>query len=100
MSSRLRGQPYGADLRERVLAATGETIRSVGARFSVSPSYVSKVRTQLHETGQSTPGPQHNHVRPRLEPFYEVLRVRVAEQADATIAELRAWMAASRSATQ
>ena len=50
MSSRLRGQPYGADLRERVLAATGETIRSVGARFSVSPSYVSKVRTQLHET--------------------------------------------------
>ena len=99
MSSRLLGRPYGADLRERVLAATGETIRSVGARFSVSPSYVSKVRTQLHETGQSTPGPQHNHVRPRLEPFYEVLRVRVAEQADATIAELRAWMAREHGVT-
>jgi hypothetical protein len=36
--SRRRGQPYGADLRDRVLAAAGETIRVVAARFSVSPS--------------------------------------------------------------
>ena len=92
MVSRRRGQPYGADLRERVLAASGETIRAVAARFSVSPSYVSKVRARLRETGQATPGPQHNHVRPRLEPFYDVLRARVAAQADATIAELRSWM--------
>jgi transposase len=72
------------------LAATGETIRAVAARFSVSASYVSKVRARLRETGQATPGPQHNHVRPRLELYYDVLRARVAEQADATIAELRA----------
>src|SRR6185312_9554346 len=90
---RRRGQPYGADLRDRVLAATGEAIRVVAARFSVSPSYVSKVRARLRQTGQATPGPQHNHVRPRLEPFYDMLRARVAAQADATIAELRAWMA-------
>jgi transposase len=76
-----------------VLAATGETIRTVAARFSISPSYVSKVRARLRKTGEATPGPQHNHVRPRLEPIYDVLRARVAEQADATIAELRAWMA-------
>lgn len=91
--SRRRGQPYGSDLRDRVLAATGETIRAVAARFSVSPSYVSKVRARWREKGETTPGPQHNHVRPRLEPHYEALRARVAEQADATIAELRAWMA-------
>ena len=90
--SRRRGQPYGSDLRDRVLAATGETIRAVAARFSVSPSYVSKVRARLRETGEATPGPQHNHVRPRLEPYYDVLCARVAEQTDATIAELRAWM--------
>jgi hypothetical protein len=30
--------------------------------------------------------------RPRLEPFYDVLRARVAEKAGTTIAELRAWM--------
>ncbi len=91
--TRRRGQPYGADLRERVLAATGLSIRAVAARFSVSPSYVSKVRARLRATGCTTPGPQHNQVRPRLEPFYDALRARVAEQADATIAELRAWMA-------
>ena len=91
--SRRRGQAYGSDLRERVLAAIGEPIRSVASRFSVSPSYVSKVRARLRETGEVAPGPQHNHVRPRLEPYYDVLRVRVAEQADATIGELRAWMA-------
>ena len=91
--SRRRGQPYGSDLRDRVLAATGETIRAVAARFSVSPSYVSKVRARLRETGEATAGRQHNHVRPRLEPHYEVLRARVAEQTDATIAELRGWMA-------
>jgi transposase len=93
MMIRRRGQPYGADLRDRVLAATGETIRAVARRFLVSPSYVSKVRARLRETGQATPGPQHNHVRPRLEPYYDMLRARVAEQTDATIAELRAWMA-------
>jgi transposase len=94
-----RGQPYGADLRDRVLAATGETIRAVAARFSVSPSYVSKVRARWRETGDAAPGPQHNHVRPRLEPFYDVLRARVAEQADATIAELRGWMAQQHGVT-
>lgn len=97
--SRRRGQPYGADLRDRVLAATGEAIRTVAARFSVSPSYVSKVRARLRQTGQATPGPQHNHVRPRLEPFYDVLRARVAAQADATIAELRSWMAEQHGVT-
>ena len=97
--SRRRGQPYGADLRDRVLAATGQAIRAVAARFSVSPSYVSKVRARLRQTGQATPGPQHNHVRPRLEPFYDVLRARVAAQADATIAELRAWMAEQHGVT-
>ena len=96
---RRRGQPYGVDLRERVLAAMGEPIRAVAARFAVSPSYVSKVRARLRETGQASPGPQRNHVRPRLEPFYDVLRARVAEEADATIAELRAWMAQEHGVT-
>jgi transposase len=93
MMSRRRGQPYGSDLRDRVLAATGETIRAVAARFSVSPSYVSKVRARLREKGEATPGLQYNRVLPRLEPYYDLLHARVAEQADATIAELRAWMA-------
>ena len=89
---RRRGQPYSQDLRDRVLAAIGEPIRSVAARLNVSASYVSKVQSKLRLTGEAGPGPQRNHTRPRLEPFYDALRARVAEQADATIAELRAWM--------
>ncbi len=97
--SRRRGQPYSQDLRDRVLAAVGEPIRSVAARLSVSASYVSKVQSKARETGETTPGPQRNHVPPRLEPFYGVLRARVAEEADATIAELRAWVAREHGVT-
>jgi transposase len=91
-----RGQAYGQDLRERVLAAVGTPIRIVAARFGVSPSHVSKARARLRRTGEGTPGPQHNQVEPRLAPHYGALRARVAEQADATIAELRAWAARER----
>jgi transposase len=88
-----RGQAYGQALRDRVLAVAGDPIRVVAARFGVSPSYVSKARSRLRKTGETTPGPQHNQVRPRLAPLYDALRARVAERADATIAELRAWVA-------
>ena len=89
---RRRGQPYSQDLRDRVLAAIGEPIRSVAARLKVSASYVSKVQSKLRLTGEAAAGRQRNHTRPRLEPLYDALRARVAEQADATIAELRGWM--------
>ena len=63
-----RGKPYGQDLRDRVLA-TGDAplapLREVAARFGVSPSYVSKARARLRRFGESTPGPQCNHVPPR-----------------------------------
>jgi transposase len=99
MRSRRRGQAYGQDLRDRVLAAVGEPIRVVAARFAVSASYVSKVRARLRATGETTPGPQHNHVSRRLGPLDDALRRRVAEQADATIAELRAWVAREHGVT-
>ena len=86
-----RGQAYGQDLRERVLGATGLSLRAAAARFAVSPSYVAKVRTRLRRTGEATPGPQRNHVPPRLAPLAEALRARVASGSDATLAELRAW---------
>ena len=86
-----RGQAYGQDLRERVLGAWELSLRAAAARFAVSPSYVSKARARLRETGEATPGPQFNHVPPRLAPLEGALRARVAAGADATLAELRAW---------
>jgi len=87
-----RGQAYGQDLRDRVLAAMGEPIRMVAARFGVSASYVSKVRSRLRRTGETTARLQRNQVAPRLAPLYEALRGWVAAHSDATIAELRAWV--------
>lgn len=89
-----RGQAYGQDLRERVLAAADLTLRQAAERFAVSPSYVSKVRARLRNTGQATPGSQRNLVPPRLLPLHDALRARVAAEADGTVAELRAWAAA------
>ncbi len=96
-----RGQAYGQDLRERVLGAVGLSLRAAAARFAVSPSYVAKARARLRETGETTPGPgettpgpQRNHVPPRLAPLEDALRARVAAGADATSAELRAWVLA------
>jgi transposase len=88
------GQAYGQDLRERVLGAVGLSLRAAAARFAVSPSYVAKARARLRETGETTPGPQRNHVPPRLAPLEDALRARVAAGADATLAELRAWVLA------
>jgi transposase len=86
-----RGRAYGQDLRDRVLAAADLSLRAAAARFAVSPSYVSKVRARLRETGDTAPGPQRNHVSPRLAPLADALRARVASGSDATLAELRAW---------
>jgi transposase len=86
-----RGQAYGQDLRERVLGAWELSVRAAAVRFAVSPSYVAKVRGRLRRTGDTAPGPQRNHVPPRLAPLAEALRARVASGSDATLAELRAW---------
>ena len=64
-----RGQAYGQDLRDRVLACSELTLAQVSARFGVSPSYVSKVRARLRRLGDAAPGPQHNHVPLRLAPL-------------------------------
>ena len=54
-------------------------------------SYVSKVRARLRKVGVATPGPQHNHVPLRLEPFRDALKERVAAIPDAKLRDLRAW---------
>lgn len=84
-----RGQAYGQDLRDRVLAAEGETVRMVAARLAVSPSYVVKVRARLRQTGEREARPQQNHLPLRLAPMLSALRTHAAS--DATISELRAW---------
>ena len=91
-----RGQAYGQDLRDRVLAADSEPIREVAARLSVSPSYVVKVRARLRETGEREARPQRNQLPLRLTPMLSALRTRATS--DATVGELRAWAEAEHGA--
>jgi transposase len=87
-----RGQAYGQDLRDRVLACPDLTLVQVATRFDVSPSYVSKVRARLRVVGDAAPGPQHNHVPLRLAPLSEALRTQIAARPDAKLRELRFWL--------
>jgi len=87
-----RGQAYGQDLRDRVLAYPDATLAELSARFAVSKSYVSKARARLRVLGQATPGPQHNHVPLQLEPFSDALRAQLAAVPDAKLRDLRAWL--------
>lgn len=88
-----RGQTYGQDLRERVLAASELTARQAAARFDVSVSYVVKARQRLARTGSTAPRPQQPPVARMLVPYHAALRARVDEVPDATLAEHREWLA-------
>lgn len=73
-----RGQAYGQDLQDRVLAADGEPIREVDERLSVSPSYRVKVRARLREMGERETRPQRNQLPSSLEDVRDLLRERRA----------------------
>lgn len=89
-----RGEEYSQDLRDRVLEARG-SIRDVADRFGVSPSYVSKASARLRSTGQRTTKPRGGQRRPILAGREDVLRGRIGEVPDATLAELQAWLRAT-----
>nr|WP_245784290.1 IS630 family transposase [Halomonas korlensis] len=87
-----RGQAYGQDLRDRVMAASG-SLREVAARFAVSESYVARVRSR-QRSGQLNAGAQCNHVPLRLLGLEAALAERVAAAPDQTLAQLCQWVEA------
>ena len=93
-----RGQAYSQHLRDRVLAAPDLTARQAAARFDVSPSYVVKTRARLRDAGEREARAQCNHVPPRLCGHEQALGARVQAAPDATLDELRTWLAAEQAA--
>lgn len=86
-------RPYSIDLRERIVAAVerGEhSLRQIAHLFSVSLSCVVRLLQRQRRTGSVQPRP-HTATRPRkLDPAAETrLRELIAQQPDATLAELR-----------
>jgi transposase len=91
MMARRRGQPYSQDLRERVLSTVGSSAL-VAERFGVSISYVIKARQRRDRHGDLCAGPQRSQTPAKLAGHDEVLKARVADVPDATLAELTAWV--------
>jgi transposase len=90
-----RGKAYSQDLRGRVLAAAddGEPVGRIATLLRVSVSYVSKVLSRRQRTGQTTALPQRCHLPRKLAALQGAIEAQVTSRPDATIAELRAWLA-------
>jgi transposase len=88
------GRPYSQDLRERVIAAMddGGDAYELAPLFHVSVSYIYKVLGRRRMTGETTARAQRHGPLPKLAPYDEALRARVAAVPDATLAELRGWL--------
>jgi transposase len=87
-----RGQAYSQDLRDRVLAADGESARDVADRLEVSASYVVKARQRRDRDGRLTAGRQRCGSRRKLADHDAAIEEHVREHADATLEERRLWL--------
>jgi transposase len=86
-------QTYSSDLRTRVLADCdhGLATRAVAAKYTVSESWVRRLKQRRRETGETAPRPRPP--RPTtLAPHLGRLRELVAARPDATLAELRSLL--------
>ena len=88
-------RPYSDDLRERVVNAmqSGESCRSVAARFGVAPSSVVKWAQRAARTGSVSPAKVGGHRRPVLEPHREWLLDQVKTCPHVTLAMLQEMLA-------
>lgn len=93
MSSIVIGmKPYSQDLRDRIiqaLEAGTATQRAIAERFCVSGSFVEKLWQRWRVKRSSAAKPHAGGRQGHLKDHLELLRNEVAQQPDATLAELR-----------
>ena len=89
---------YSLDLRERVAAACqqpGRSLGAVAAQFSVSVSFVEKLLQRQRTSGSLAPLPLRGGPAPCLDASSRADVVAcLRQQPDATLDELRVWVAA------
>ena len=84
-------QPYSLDLRQRVLADCdrGLSTRAVATKYSVSESWVRRLKQRRRETGAVGPRDAGTGRKPSWPAYAERLRQAIAATPDATLEELR-----------
>jgi transposase len=89
-------RPLSNDLRERVVSAvaSGESCRSVAARFEVAVSSVVKWSQRHRATGSVAPGKVGGHRKPVLAPYRDFIAERLAATPHLTLHGLKAELAA------
>lgn len=82
---------YSMDLRERVLADCDAGVRtiSVARKFSVSASWIRRLKQRRRESGEIAPRRGKTGPKPKLAEYEEKLEELVREKPDATLSELR-----------
>jgi transposase len=86
-------KPYSEDLRLRVLADcdAGMKTKAVAGKYSVSESWVRRLKQRRRETGEVAPRQQRHGPPPSWESqaYAETLRAAYAETPDATLEEVK-----------
>ena len=89
---------YSLDLRERVAAACAQperTVSAVAVQFSVSVSFVAKLLQRERQSGSLAALPHRSGPAPSLDAAARTdLAACLRQQPDATLDELRVWVAA------
>ncbi len=82
---------YSLDLRQRVLADCdrGLSTRAVATKYTVSESWVRRLKQRRRQTGEVAPRQPKAGPKPSWEAYQERLRQAIAATPDATLAELR-----------
>jgi transposase len=82
---------YSMDLRQRVLAAcdAGRGTQAVAEAFSVSASWVRRLKQRRRQDGQVAPRPQPRGPVPGWQTYADAIRAAVAAHPDATLREYR-----------
>jgi transposase len=82
---------YSMDLRQRVLADcdAGIATKAVAQKFSVSASWVRRLKQRRQQTGQVGPTDQRRGPQPGWETYAERIREAVRLAPDATLQEYR-----------
>lgn len=85
---------YSEDLRRRIVADTdqGGSIRAIAAKYSVSPSFVSKISCLWRQSGSVRAKQVGGHKRHALKPHADAIKRQLDKHKDITLQELRHWV--------
>jgi transposase len=84
-------KPIPTEMRKRILDDCNDGMTEVAAaeKWKVSPSFITKLKRRVRDTGSLEPTKAKTGPKPKLQPHYELLQQIVAKTPDATIEEIR-----------